>query len=150
MKQRMHLRTPARHKKGVGLIEVMVAVLVLAVGLLGIAALQAVTLRNVGSSASRTQASMQIYSMMDIIRADRLNAGSYNTNIYVAGDDTGSDAGTVAGWLDGLKATVAPDAKGRIVCDGGSLVCTVGVQWSDAKATGDSGTPVEINITSQL
>ena len=127
----------------------MVAMLVLAIGLLGIAALQAITLKNSGSSAARTQASIQIYSMMDIVRADRTNIGTYNTNIYIAGDGTGAD-GSMMGWLDGLKTTVAPDAKGRVVCNAGTMMCTVGVQWSDARATGGAAAPIDISITSQL
>lgn len=136
-------------QRGVGLIEVMIAVLVMAIGVLGIAALQALTLKNTVGSASRTQASIQIYSMMDIIRADRANIGTYNTNIYTAGDGSGT-AGTMMGWLDGLKTTVAPDATGRVVCNVDTMTCSVGVQWTDANTTGGNSTPVAINITSQL
>jgi type IV pilus assembly protein PilV len=135
--------------RGVGLIEVMIAVLVLAIGVLGVAALQSLTLKNAAGSASRTQASIQIYSMLDIIRADRSNLGSYNTNIFVAGEGDGTP-GTMAGWLDGLKATVAPDAKGLVICDADKMTCTVGVQWSNANTTGGSVEPVDIKITSQL
>lgn len=145
----MAILNSRRRQRGVGLIEVMVAVLVLAIGLLGIAALQAVTLRNTGSSASRTQAAIQIYSMMDIIRADRANLATYNTNIYTAGSGSGA-AGTMAGWLDGLKTTVAPDAKGLVTCTASNMTCTVGVQWSDARMPGDNGTPIEVKIASQL
>ena len=148
----MKMTTPFRGRgsqQGVGMLEVMIAVLVLAIGILGIAALQAITLKNTGSSASRTQAAIQVYSMMDIIRADRANLGSYNTNIYMAGDGTGT-AGTMMGWLDGLKTTVAPDAMGKIICDANSMTCKVGVQWSDARATGGAAIPGQIEITSQL
>ena len=138
-----------KDQRGVGLIEVMIAVLVLAIGVLGIAALQALTLKNTVGSASRTQASMQIYSMMDIIRADRTNLGTYNTNIYTEGDGSG-EPGTLMGWLDGLKTTVSPDAKGRVVCNVDTMTCSVGVQWSDANTTGGNSVPVDINITSQL
>ena len=138
-----------RTQRGVGLVEVMVAVLVLAVGLLGIAAMQAVTLKNIMGSASRTQASIQIYSMMDIIRADRANLGTFNTNIYTAGDGSG-EPGTMMGWLDGLRTTVAPDAVGRVVCNADTMVCSVGVQWTSNNAAGGTGEPVDINITSQL
>src|SRR3546814_13660563 len=100
-----------------------------------LAALQTVALKNSGGSASRTQAAIQIYSMMDIIRANRANIGIYNTNIYTEGDGTGAD-GTMMGWLDGLQATVAPDAKGRVVCIADTLTCSVGVQWSDERAPG--------------
>src|SRR3546814_13061085 len=87
--------------------------------------------------------------MMDIIRANRANIGIYNTNIYTEGDGTGAD-GTMMRWLDGLQATVAPDAKGRVVCIADTMTCSVGVQWSDERATGGTSTPSAINITSQL
>ena len=138
-----------RAQHGVGLIEVMVAVLVLAVGMLGIAALQSITLKNASSSASRTQATLQIYSMMDIIRANRANLGTYNTNVFADGSGSGA-VGTMDGWLDGLKTTVAPDARGRVVCIANTMTCTVGVQWSDENASGGTSTPVNISITSQL
>src|SRR3546814_1111273 len=94
-----------KSQQGISLIEVMVSVLILAIWVLGVAALQTVALKNSGGSASRTQAAIQIYSMMDIIRANRANLGIYNTNIYTEGDGTGAD-GTMMGWLDGLQATV--------------------------------------------
>ncbi len=141
-----------RAQQGVGMLEVMIAVLVLAIGILGIAALQAITLKNTGSSAARTQAAIQAYSMLDIIRSDRLNAGTYNTNIYTAGDGTGTP-GTIMGWLDGLKTAVDPSAKGLVVCIAGSLTCTVGVQWDDTKGTGfkDATQAAQhFEVTSQL
>ena len=148
MKRTLTLRL-RRSQLGMSLIEVMISVLVLAVGVLGIAAMQAITLKNSGSAAGRTQAAIQIYSMMDIIRADRANLGTYNTNIYAGGDGSGTP-GTIMGWLDGLKTTVAPDAKGRVICLANTMTCSVGVQWSDERGTGGSNTPVTINITSQF
>lgn len=141
--------TCGNRQRGVGLLEVMISVLILAVGMLGIAAMQSITLKNAGASAYRTQATLQVYSMMDILRADRNNLGTYNTNIYADGPGDGAP-GTMAGWLDGLKSTVAPDAKGQVVCDADTMTCSVGVQWSDARASGNDGTLSEINITSQL
>lgn len=132
---------------GVGLIEVMVSVLVLAIGLLGIAALQSLTLKNAGASASRTQAIVQAYSMMDIVRSDRSNISSYNTNIFV--ENSGN--AMINAWLAGLKTMVAPDAKGKVVCRADTMTCSVAVQWSEARATGGSQSePYEISVTSQI
>lgn len=139
----------SRHsQQGVSLLEVLISVLVLAIGILGIAALQAITLKNVGSAASRTQASMQVYSMFDIIRGNRANIGVYNTNTFVAGDGTG-DPGSMQGWLNSLQTTIAPDATGRVICNADTQICEVGVQWSDERATGGSQTQ-QIVISSRI
>ena len=146
--KRMSPFVRSKSQSGVGLIEVMIAVLVLAIGVLGVAALQSLTLKNAAGSASRTQASIQVYSMMDIIRADRANFGTYNTNIYVAGEGDGTP-GTMAGWLDGLKTMVAPDAKGLVICES-DMTCTVGVQWNDANTSGGDSKTVEVKTKSLL
>src|SRR3546814_16231133 len=122
------------------LIGLMVYVLSRANGGLGVAALQTVALKNTGGSASRTQAAIQTYSMMDIIRANRANIGIYNTTIYTEGDGTGAD-GTMTGWLAGLPATVAPAAQGRVVCLADTIACTQGGNGGGQRPTGATTTP---------
>src|SRR5690625_4897984 len=57
-------RSAALHaQKGVGLIEVLVAVLVLSIGLLGLAQLQAKSLSTNGSAMTRSMATMFSYSI---------------------------------------------------------------------------------------
>ena len=51
-----------RTSRGVGLIEVLIAVLVMGIGMLGIAALQATSLRNSQSSLERGNAVIQTYT----------------------------------------------------------------------------------------
>ena len=144
------MRQFGQKQSGVGMIEVMVAILVLAVGVLGVVALQAMTLKNTGSSAERTQATVQIYSMMDIIRADRDNLGAYNTNVYSGADAGGaSNPGTVNAWLQSLQETVSADAQGLIVCVADEMQCRVGVQWNDSRATGGAEVQ-QIEVSAQL
>lgn len=57
-------------QSGFSLLENMIALLVLSIGLLGIAGLQAFTLRTGSSSAQRLTAIEQAYSMADRIRAN--------------------------------------------------------------------------------
>ena len=58
-----------RTARGVSIIEVMVAVLVLSVGLLGMATLLAVSLRNTQSASHRTQAANVAYEYVDLMRS---------------------------------------------------------------------------------
>ena len=66
-----------RHARGIGLIEVMVSVMVLAVGLLGIAAMQSTALRGGQGSLESTQAAMATNSILEAMRANRTQAASY-------------------------------------------------------------------------
>lgn len=58
-----------RRARGVSMIEVMVAVLVLSVGLLGMAALQGLSMRNNQSANYRTQATNLAYQLIDMARS---------------------------------------------------------------------------------
>lgn len=68
------------NKKGFTLLEVLVAVLILSIGLLGIAGLQAKGLQFNHSAYLRTQATFLAYDITDRMRANivAVNAGSYN------------------------------------------------------------------------
>ncbi|WP_062268573.1 type IV pilus modification protein PilV [Endozoicomonas arenosclerae] len=65
-----------KHHKGVGLIEVMVALLVISVGVLGMAGLQTKSLQQNQFSYLRSQAVIIVNDMMDRIRANRTVAAS--------------------------------------------------------------------------
>ena len=73
-------RLGGRHQAGVGLIEVLVAVLVLSIGFLGVAALQARSMSTNNSAMVRSMATIASYSILDAMRADLPNAvaGNYN------------------------------------------------------------------------
>ena len=90
-------RGPRSAARGVGLIEVLIAVLVMAIGLLGIAAMQATALRNSQSSLERSQAVIQSYGILDAMRAnlDVARAGTYNTADFVC--DPPAAAGSL--WM---------------------------------------------------
>jgi type IV pilus assembly protein PilV len=138
---------PSR-QRGVGLIEVLVAVLILSLGLLGMAGLQAKSLRANQSSYARTQAVMLSYYILDAMRADKSNAITlaYNTGTSTAitpicsvsaATGTGLWAENQRDWIESLRATLGDQDTtcGSIICDGGGL-CTVQVIWDDSRAGG--------------
>ncbi|MFP7721976.1 type IV pilus modification protein PilV [Lysobacter sp. A3-1-A15] len=136
--------------RGAGLIEVLVAVLIMAIGLLGIAAMQATALRNSQSSLERSQAVVQSYSIIDAMRANRVVAlaGGYNMGMTCAPPGGGGSlvANDQAIWIRDLQDTMGSTACGEVVCNAGN--CTVTVQWDDSRAgpqgaTGDTEQAVE-------
>jgi len=62
---------PTRRGRGFSLVEVMVALLVICVGLLGIAKLQALMLSNTGISRTRALAALEASSIAATMHADR-------------------------------------------------------------------------------
>jgi type IV pilus assembly protein PilV len=146
---------PLAAQQGASLIEVLIAVLILGVGMLGIAAMQATALRNGQSSLERSQAVIQTYTILDVLRANRTNAiaGYYNTagsgpQCSAAVVDTSAPSGQQSAqgdlnqWLSSLKQTVgtASDTTtcGRVSCVTNTLsggTCTVVVQWDDSRGS---------------
>lgn len=128
--------------RGSSLIEVLIAVLIMGVGMLGIAAMQATALRNSQSSLERGQAVAHSYAILDAMRADRVAAmaNAYNSAALLcappASDGSLANAG-LADWISGLEATFgnSDSTCGQVQCDGAD--CTVTVQWDDSR--GDDG-----------
>ena len=91
---------------GFTLIEVLIAVLVLATGLLGLAGVQASSLRNNQSAYSRSQATLLAYEMADKMRANRAEATKLSTSAYVATSsaDTQTSCNTTTGCTSALMA----------------------------------------------
>ena len=132
---------PRRPQRGVGLIEVLIAVIVMAIGLLGLAGLQIRTLRNNESASERGAAVVQTHSIIDAMRADRTNATNNAFNIdFATATPTGSTfhEKAISAWRSNLTAALGAAAKGQIDCNGAR--CTVTVQWDDSRATNGSQT----------
>lgn len=124
-------RTAPCDQRGVSLIEVLVSVLVLAVGLLGIAAMQATALRNSQGAFEQSQAVTLTYSMLDMMRtnADVATIGGYNLTSFTCAAPAGDSriGREQALWIGQLKATLGETACGGIACRSDS--CTVQVRW---------------------
>ncbi|HHW4679951.1 MAG TPA: type IV pilus modification protein PilV [Xylella taiwanensis] len=124
---------------GVSLIEVLISVFILAVGMLGIAAMQVMALRNNDSAMQRSHAVIQSYAILEAMRANRSEAikGSYNTNGMIC---TAPQAGSLVDvdrrdWMNNLKAALGDSEHtcGSILCDANG--CKIEVQWDESRAS---------------
>jgi len=98
-----HASFGGQAQSGFTLIEVLVSVLILSIGLIGVAALQGVSLKNTQSAFMRTQASALAYDLADRMRA---NVASADSNLYVP-----SAAAVVAGCTTTTGCTPQDHAK---------------------------------------
>ena len=140
-----------RHARGMSLIEVMVSVLVLAVGLLGVAAMQSLALRGGQGSLESSQAVMATSSILESIRANRAQADSYNMAKTCAATATASDALAQYdknAWITALKSTIGNNATtcGQIEnCDdANATTCKITVFWDDTRAGGSNARSLSV------
>lgn len=142
---------PFRKEAGATLIEVLIAMVVLAIGLLGLAGLQATSIQSNHSAYYRSQATLLANDLADRMRANRTEA---LTNAYLIDFPTPSTRNSVSGtsaqkdiaeWLNQLAQTL-PDGTGKVEKD--STLVTISVRWNDTrgqiKASGDNNTHTQI------
>jgi type IV pilus assembly protein PilV len=145
--RRSSIRPGRRTQTGVGLVEVLIATLVLAFGMLGLAGLQLWNLRANQCALERGRAVVQTHSIADAMRADRATAISGGFDIEIdATAPTGSlfaDQARVA-WRTNLIAVLGPAATGAVDCDG--AFCTISVRWDDQRGSGDAQHKVETQV----
>jgi type IV pilus assembly protein PilV len=127
-------------QRGVGLIEVLIAVLVLSFGMLGLVGLQTWALRNNQSALERGMATVQTHSIVDAMRADRDAAIAGDFDIGVGDPDpagaTFRDV-AIATWRASLRQALNATATGGIDCGAAGTPasnCTIRIEWSDARA----------------
>lgn len=119
------LRSFPRHvQQGFSLLEVMVAVVILSVGLLGMALLQSTSLRATQASNERSQATMLVYEMMDMVRVNRRQAAQYGSI---------GEAQFFGDGRTGFCAVGAPQPAQRWAVDRNEWICAVRRAIPDAR-----------------
>lgn len=151
------MRVPMK-QSGFTLLEVLVAMLVLSIGLLGLAGLMGSSMRNNQSAYHSTQATWLAYDILDRLRANSVVAlaGGYaaaNTIGSPATCSTTAPSGSVAdqdiGSWKNMIACALPEGDGRIIVTPTTRQVSITVQWNDSRGT--NGAPDQkLVVESQL
>jgi type IV pilus assembly protein PilV len=141
---------------GFTLLEIMVAVFVLSIGLLGLVHLQVVTLKSTQSADFKTQASILATDMLNRMRANKDSTYGGNYNIALA--DNSPNVTTIADqdiveWRNNLQSQL-PGGTGAIACPAfvalTTYVCTVTITWTDIQTGTANGVEYNERTTSTL
>ena len=131
--------------KGFTLLEVLIALFVLSIGLLGMAALQSIGLRSTHGAYLTSQAAVLAYDMADRIRANPDNAAAYVGVASCEAVNAPLAAADRANW-GCLVEDVLPGGEGRV--ESAANTFTIIVEWQDLQAA--DGEPWDFQMTIQL
>lgn len=145
----MNLTTSNRARKsrqnGASLVEVLVALLLLSIGLLGVAGLQINALQVNRSAHVRSQASVLAYYIADRMRANRDSAmaGGYNLTFGETVSGTTLNKVDLANFKTELTNTL-PAGDANISTIIGTNIVVIQVRWTDKSVTETFETRTEI------
>ncbi|MCU0923402.1 MAG: type IV pilus modification protein PilV [Burkholderiaceae bacterium] len=132
----------ARRQRGISLIEVLVALLLLSFGLMGMLGLKVAGLKYTGQANSRAAASVHATDILDRMRANpgRAVAGNYNLALDAAAPANPLDVAQVdlAQWRRGIASNL-PGGSGSVAVAADGTVRVV-LQWTER---GDQGAELQ-------
>lgn len=119
----------ADNQKGIGLIEVLVTTVVMALGLLGYAALLTSSIKSNNTAYYRSQATFLAYDIIDRMRLNRTQAksGSFSTQLGSTPSGTTISAQELIDWKTAI-AQALPDGDGSVGVDLNGKA-TIVIQW---------------------
>ena len=139
--------------RGLTLVEILVALVVLSVVLLGLAAMQTTSVKFTTSAYQRTQATSLAYDLIDRMRGNRLAAlnNDYNVAFQSPVPACGAFDGTgtlrdqdIKAWRNAIACRL-PQGTGSVTRVNDEF--TIAIQWDDSQGI---EAPVQFRFTTRL
>ena len=153
----MMIRRTLACGRGFTLVEVLVAVVIIAIGLLGIAKMESVALGSTGVAQQRSVAALEASSLAGAMHANRLywGAGLAPTTITISGttitQSGGGSLSTAVTCVVGASGTAAPCTPTQVAAaDLQQWATDVNGAPSYSNPSGPSGTPTPLTLNPAL
>ncbi|MDT0501737.1 MULTISPECIES: type IV pilus modification protein PilV [unclassified Halomonas] len=137
-----HLSSPPFRQRGVGLVEVLVALLLLSIALLGMARLQLETMQDQRLSYNRTVAHLLAQEMAERIQANADAVDNYSVSNLKSRELSGGCSKECTSedlasqdlddWQENLQDSTLTDADADIAVDDSEVTLTL--RWQDARS----------------
>lgn len=143
-------------QNGFTLIEVLVTMVVMAIGLLGLAGLQVTSLRNTEVAYQRSQATTLAYDMLDRMRSNPTGVadGKYDDITAAPASYTDCTSNTCdtdamatfdnGDWQAKIAADL-PSGSGAVSGSGSGSVFTITISWDEDRDPGTSATSFSLS-----
>jgi type IV pilus assembly protein PilV len=127
----------------------MVSIVVLSLGLLGLAGLQAVSLKTSANAHLRSQSVILANDMLDRIRANSENIGSYKLTMSASAPANQATIAEkdISQWLANVAASL-PGGDGSISVAGTTV--TVTVEWVERTLNGEVYATQDYDLTTRI
>jgi len=153
------IKTIKQRQTGSSMIEILVAVFILAVGLLGLASLQMVSLKNINNTQFQTLATTYAYDMAERMRSNREGLSGYDNILSTVADPncttcTPAQMAQLDGfeWNSLIQSTVMngglPEGKGTVTKNGS--VYDIEIKWKELQTRDLGNDDGEITLKVQI
>lgn len=137
--------TPRGRQHGLTLVEILITVVIMSVGLLGVAALHLTSLRNGYDSSSRSRATWLANDIADRMRANQLVAQQGGYNVAIGASVSGATIATtdVTQWKNQITQILGGGADGSINVTqlGTDYLATIIIRWTERGTSNPSASP---------
>lgn len=136
-------------QQGASLVEVLVAMVVIALGLLGNVSLLAQSLKSNNTAYYRSQATLLASDVLERMRSNlpAAMAGSYNLSMGSSPSGSGFAAQDLAGWKT-LVTNAFPNGDASVTVDAQGNA-TITLRWTDTSKLDNKGAVVNSNFSTQ-
>ena len=135
--------TSKRRQCGSTLLEVLISIIILALGLLGYAGLQMASLKGSNTAYYRSLATMATYDLIDRMRVDKTKVIAGEFDMAYGADPAAAQAVDWKNTYFPVASPTFPGGQAKVIFNGGNNSVKVYIKWIGGDDANNDGTADE-------